>query len=62
MGLRAAGEPVVVSMGDYAASGGYDISGQSSPSHVSLPITKHSLPLGPAACKGTPEPWLSPAA
>ena len=59
MGLRAAGKPVVVSMGDYATSGGYLISGQPS-SHVSsLPMTKHSLPLSLAACKDTPEPWLS---
>jgi len=36
MGLRAAGKPVVVSMGNYATSGGYLISGHSSLSHVSF--------------------------
>ena len=56
MGFREAGKPVVVSMGDCAASGGYLISGHSSQATcLSLPITKHSLPHSLAACKDTPE-------
>ena len=36
MRLRESGIPVVVSMGNQATSGGYEISGQSCPSHVSF--------------------------
>ncbi len=43
MRLRQAGKPVVVSMGNYAASGGYKISGQSCPSQWEAPGFAPSL-------------------
>ncbi len=39
MRLRQAGKPVVVSMGNHATSGGYEISGQSCPSHVFFSVS-----------------------
>jgi hypothetical protein len=56
MGLREAGKPVVVSMGNCAASGKHLISGQSSQAIcLSVPISKQNLPLSLAACKDTAE-------
>ena len=62
MRLRESGIPVVVSMGNQATSGGYEISGQSCPSHVSFSASHQAQSTTQPICahRHTWEDVLSP--